>query len=375
MAFQFLLNTWGKLNSFIFAHMELSRDNYYMARCLQLARLGAGRVAPNPMVGAVLVHDDVIIGEGYHQKYGEAHAEVNCINEALQNNPDKISKSTLYVSLEPCAHYGKTPPCADLIISHKIPKVVVGCRDSFKEVDGRGIAKLREAGIEVVENILEDECIDLNKQFFTFHEYSRPYVILKWAQTQDGFIATDHNDGRLMISGEYTNRLVHKWRSENPSILVGSNTVVLDNPLLDNRYWFGQTPLKLVLDTSFRLLGNFRIFYHGADVWVFNTATAGREEGIKYFQVSKENVLHDMLSQLHAQNIQSVFVEGGKTVLQSFIDVGLWDEARVITNTTLCVGQGLNAPVMKDSAALRSGFVGNDYISFFKNKNNAFIRA
>src|SRR5436190_12432373 len=200
----------------------MSSDDTYMQRCLQLALLGAGSVAPNPMVGAVLVYDNVIIGEGYHQQYGKAHAEVNCINSVSEQYKTVIEKSTLYVSLEPCAHFGKTPPCADLIIANKIPRVVIGCMDNYLEVNGRGIEKLRSAGIDVITGVLEREAVELNQRFFTFHQLLRPYIILKWAESKDGKIAKiDYS--KVAISNEYSNRMVHKWRSEEAAIMVGTN--------------------------------------------------------------------------------------------------------------------------------------------------------
>ncbi|MFI5128490.1 MAG: bifunctional diaminohydroxyphosphoribosylaminopyrimidine deaminase/5-amino-6-(5-phosphoribosylamino)uracil reductase RibD, partial [Chitinophagales bacterium] len=254
-----------------------------MYRCLELAKLGAGQVAPNPMVGAVLVHDDRIIGEGYHQKYGEAHAEVNCIGQAaLSGLTDAISQSTLYVSLEPCSHFGKTPPCTDLIIKHKIPKVVIGCRDPFKEVNGKGIEKLIAAGIEVQQGVLEKECIDLNKRFLTFHTQHRPYIILKWAETADGFMAPPAPQGgireesvrqRLLISNEYTNRLVHRWRSEEAAILVGTNTIENDDPELTTRLWPGHSPVRLIVDMNLRLPSSLKVFNGQEETIIFNTKT------------------------------------------------------------------------------------------------------
>src|SRR4026209_222335 len=207
-----------------------------MLRCLELAEKGSGYVAPNPMVGAVLVHDGKIIGEGYHRQYGQAHAEVNCLSSIKEGDKNKIARSVLYVSLEPCSHFGKTPPCTDLIITNKIPNVVIGCSDPFKEVNGKGIEKLKAAGVNVVYGILERECQQLNKRFFTFHTRHRPYIILKWAETADGKIAGD-GASRLFISNEQTNRLVHKWRSEEASILVGTNTVLMHDPELTTRNW------------------------------------------------------------------------------------------------------------------------------------------
>src|SRR5688572_28268213 len=233
----------------------------YMRRCLELAKSGCGNVAPNPMVGALLLHNDRVIGEGYHQKYGDAHAEVNCIDSVAESDKKLISSSLLYVSLEPCAHFGKTPPCADLIIQHKIPTVIIGCRDPFKEVDGKGIEKLKAAGVRTETGILEEDCKKLNKRFFSFHTKHRPYVILRWAQTADGFIAaTNHPPGkrplkesaekkeRLHISNEYSNRLVHKWRSEEAAILIGTNTALLDDSELTTRLWPGRSPIRLILD-------------------------------------------------------------------------------------------------------------------------------
>ena len=239
-----------------------------MERCIELARLGAGFVAPNPMVGSVLVFEDRIIGEGYHQLYGKAHAEVNCISDAAIKHATSASngesfdailqKSAIYVSLEPCAHFGKTPPCADLIISKKIPGVVIGCRDPFKEVDGKGIEKLLAAGVKVRLGIMEEKCRELNKRFFTFHTLKRPYIILKWAQSVDMKIAGDNS--RVLITNEITNRVVHKWRSEEASILVGTNTAMTDDPSLTNRLWSGNDPIRLVVDMNLRLPDSLKLF-------------------------------------------------------------------------------------------------------------------
>ncbi|MBC7722390.1 MAG: bifunctional diaminohydroxyphosphoribosylaminopyrimidine deaminase/5-amino-6-(5-phosphoribosylamino)uracil reductase RibD, partial [Pedobacter sp.] len=214
-----------------------------MFRCLELAVLGKGNVAPNPMVGSVLVHEGRIIGEGYHQLYGQPHAEVNCINSVAENDKYLIPQSTLYVSLEPCSHFGKTPPCSDLIIKHDIKKVVVGCRDSYEEVNGKGIENLQQNGVEVVLGILENDCKNLNKRFFTFHTKKRPFIILKWAETANGKIASNTNE-RLLISNDFSNRVVHKWRSEEGAILVGTKTASLDNPSLNNRLWHGKNPIR-----------------------------------------------------------------------------------------------------------------------------------
>ena len=230
-----------------------------MHRCLELAQLAAGNTAPNPMVGSVLVHNDKIIGEGYHQVYGQAHAEVNCISSVKPEHQGLIPQSTIYVSLEPCAHFGKTPPCADLIIKHQIPKVVVGCRDPFVQVNGKGIEKLQAAGIEVTVGVLEKECKELNKRFFTFHTEHRPYIILKWAQTADLKIAAE-DYGRVLISNAQSNRIVHKWRSEEMAILVGTNTALFDDPELNTRLWPGGHPIRLVVDMNLRLPSSLKLF-------------------------------------------------------------------------------------------------------------------
>jgi diaminohydroxyphosphoribosylaminopyrimidine deaminase / 5-amino-6-(5-phosphoribosylamino)uracil reductase len=354
----------------IFAALQMATDEQYMQRCIELARKGAGSVAPNPMVGAVLVHDDVTIGEGWHQQYGEAHAEVNCVAQALQNGQtDRLQQSALYVSLEPCAHFGKTPPCSDLIIKHKIPKVVIGCRDPFKEVDGKGIEKLKAAGVEVVIDVLKDECIELNKRFFTFHQQQRPYIILKWAQTKNGMMASRSSE-RLLISNEMTNRLVHQWRSEEASILVGTNTALLDDPQLSNRYWPGKQPVRLVLDKQLRLPKTLKLFNDEARTIVFNSIKNSDEGNVQYYQLpTSTNTVHALLTSLHQLNINSVLVEGGAQLLQSFISAGMWDEARIITNEELTVADGLAAPKLVSTLQTGEHLIGSDRIGYFRNSS------
>ena len=348
-----------------------------MHRCLSLAKLGTGSVSPNPMVGAVLVHDGRIIGEGYHQKYGEAHAEVNCIQQAaFSGQVDKIPQSTLYVSLEPCVHYGKTPPCADLIIKNKIPKVVVGCRDPFAEVKGKGIEKLKAAGIEV-EIVLEDECRELNKRFMVFHEQHRPYIILKWAETADGKIAGNKLN-RLHISNEFTNRLVHKWRSEEAAILVGTNTAMMDDPQLTTRLWKGNNPVRLVIDLDLSLPQTLKLFDRAAATIVFNSIKHDVDEfppspslvestGVRFYQVTQDvSLVHQITNALHQLKIQSVIVEGGARLLQSFIDEGLWDESRVIKNEELIINNGLGAPVLGNCKKVSEEKIFSDHIEIFK---------
>ena len=350
-----------------------------MHRCIELALLGSGRVAPNPMVGALLVHDNRIIGEGYHENYGEAHAEVNCINSVSKEDIHLLEKSTLYVSLEPCAHFGKTPPCADLVIQKKIPQVVIGCRDPFVEVNGKGMDKLMNAGIGVKQGILEEECQALNKRFFVFHNRKRPYIILKWAQTANGKIGNDDHS-RLLISGDFTNRLVHKWRSEEQAILVGTNTALFDDPELTTRLWPGTHPIRLVVDMHLRLPGKLKLFSPGNTTIVFNlhqhtlplekfSITDIKNKGVFYYQLAEDSSLvHQLLNALHALNIQSVLVEGGAFLLQSFIDEGAWDEARLIENRELSINGGLPAPVLQNFIPGKTENYHPDVIRTFTNK-------
>ncbi len=338
-----------------------------MSRCLQLAELGMGVVAPNPMVGAVLVFEDKIIAEGFHQKYGEGHAEVNCLNNVSERDKHLIEKSTLYVSLEPCSHYGKTPPCADLIIRNKIKKVVIGCKDVYKEVAGKGIAKLENAGVEIVSKVLEKECIELNKRFFTFHQKFRPYIILKWAQSFNGKIAA-HDGKRILISNEYSNRLVHKWRGEEASILIGTTTALKDNPSLTTRLWQGKNPVRVVIDKNSRLPTSLNVFRGNVKTIIFSLVKNAASENLFYIKLENENFLEQLLHSLFEMNIQSLLVEGGAKTLQSFIDVGLWDEARVITNEKMVIEKGISSPEIKDFILEKQETYFDDSISFYKNK-------
>lgn len=359
---------------------SLKIEEQYMLRCLQLAAMGAGQVSPNPMVGAVLVYNDRIIGEGYHQKFGEAHAEVNCINSVAEEDKNFIAASTMYVSLEPCAHFGKTPPCADLIIKNKISKVVIGCSDSFEAVAGKGIERLKAAGIDVLVGVLQKECIELNKRFFTFYEKKRPYIILKWAQSCDGMIAPPLNSPRgrnlehavakrLLISNEFSNRLVHKWRTVEAAILVGTNTALLDDPALTARFFTGNNPLRLVIDLDLKLPAHLKLFDGSTKTIVFNYSKQTETENMVYFKLNKEeNLFTQIAAALYSLNIQSVIVEGGAKLLQSFIDAGLWDEARVICNGQLTIGNGLEAPVLKNNKLYQEEKLQNDTISFYRNE-------
>lgn len=322
-------------------------------------------MAPNPMVGAVLVHDGRIIGEGYHHHYGEAHAEVHCIRSVPEKDRSLISKSILYVSLEPCAHYGKTPPCTDLIIEKKIPRVVIGCRDPFIEVDGKGIEKLNAAGVEVLVGVLETECKAINKRFITNHTKRRPYIILKWAETADGKIAAA-DSSRIFISNLYSNRIVHKWRSQESSVLIGTNTALCDNPSLNLRYWEGTNPLRLIIDKNLRLPSSLKIFDHTQPTIIFNYLKQESNKNLIYCKLNEnEELINNIIDNLYELKIQSVIVEGGNQLLQSFIDSGQWDEARVIVNQEMSIGLGISAPELKQAEIIDREELASDTISYF----------
>ena len=322
----------------------MSTPQIFMQRCLELALLGMGNVAPNPMVGCVIVHDGIIIGEGYHKKIGEAHAEVNAIRSVRY--PELLTQSTLYVSLEPCTHQGRTPPCSDLIIESRIPHVVIGTVDPFAEVAGKGVERLQKAGIEVKVGILEKECRELNRRFFTFHEKKRPYIILKWAQTPDGFIDTDRTETQLptWITNALAKRLVHKQRSEESAILIGTNTAEFDNPALTVREWTGNQPIRMVIDRTGRLNTDLHIFIGKAPTWVFTTHQKTERENLEYISLDfDQNILPQLLAVLYQRDILSVVVEGGGELLNSFLEIGLWDEAFVYTGSQF-FGKGVAAP-------------------------------
>lgn len=338
----------------------------YMQRCIELALQASGNVAPNPMVGAVLVHNGKIIGEGYHKIYGGPHAEVNCIASVRDRDKHLIATSTIYVCLEPCAHFGKTPPCADMIIANRIPNVFIGCRDPFAEVNGKGIEKLKSAGVSVTTGVLENESIDVNKRFFTFHQQHRPYVILKWAETADKKIG-NYSSSRLMISNELSNRMVHKWRSEEAAIMAGTNTVMMDDPKLTNRLWSGKNPARVVIDLDLRLPSSLKVFDGSVKTIVFNALKHEESDSLMYYQVTKDvSLVHQVLNGLYQQKILSVMIEGGTRLLQSFIDEGMWDEARIITNTIMHAADGVRAPILEDACLVDEITVQNDLIRFYK---------
>lgn len=317
-----------------------------MQRCLQLAANGRGMVSPNPMVGAVVVYDGRIIGEGFHVKYGKAHAEVNAIRSVKDKS--LLKNSTIYVSLEPCSHYGKTPPCAQLIIESKIPRVVIACKDPFPEVSGRGIKMLEDAQIDVVCGVLEQEAIRLNKEFITAQTKDRPYIYLKWAQTKDGFIDRERVDSSmepLLISSDFTRMLVHKRRAEVASIMVGTNTVVKDNPSLTTRFWYGKNPARIILDRNGRLSPESKIYDDKANTIIFTEQKANiHAKNVRIEEIDfNNNLLENLFNVLKKLKINSILIEGGSILLQSIIDIGLWDEACVeISNTQ--IREGVKAP-------------------------------
>jgi diaminohydroxyphosphoribosylaminopyrimidine deaminase/5-amino-6-(5-phosphoribosylamino)uracil reductase len=318
-------------------------DERFMQRCIDLARLGQGYVAPNPMVGAVVVYNGKIIGEGYHHKFGAAHAEVEAIRSVKEQH--LLAEATVYVSLEPCAHFGKTPPCADLLVKHQFKRVVIGCRDSYHEVSGKGIERLKKAGIQVTVGVLEQACIELNKRFFTFHSKKRPYVILKWAQSKDGFIdqkLPDSERSVQWISSPETQALVHHWRSEEQTILVGRKTIENDNPSLTVREVTGQNPIRVIIDSQLKTSKDSTIFRDENQTLIINRIKSGKEENVTYLQVNEVNT-QSILEVLWQQNITSVFIEGGSKTIQHFILDQLWDEARVIVGNQVFVS-GTKAP-------------------------------
>lgn len=340
-----------------------------MQRCLQLAKLGAANVAPNPMVGAILVHNDEIIGEGFHERYGSAHAEVNCFNSVSASNKSLIPHSTLYVSLEPCAHFGKTPPCSDLIIEQRVPHVVIACSDPFSEVNGKGISKLEAAGIRVTQHILNEEALMLNKRFFTFHTNKRPWILLKWAETSDGFIAgKDYK--RLAISNAYTNRFTHQFRNTESAILVGYKTALYDNPALTSRYGLHHQPLKIVLDEQLKLPATAELFSNTAPLIVINRLIEKQEDHIHYAKIlDGMELLPFLMKLLYDKKIMSLIVEGGAFTLQSFIDAGLWDEALRIKNQQQIQLKGIAAPSLFNHQLLNEFSIESDLLSTFKNTN------
>ena len=331
-------------------------DEKYMRRCIQLARNGICHAAPNPMVGAVIVRDGKIIGEGYHVRCGEGHAEVNAI--ASVKDESLLKDATIYVSLEPCSHYGKTPPCADLIIRKGIPRVVVGCVDPFSLVAGRGIQKLRDAGIEVTVGVLEKECRELIRAFVTFNLKKRPYITLKWAQSADGFLDIRREDGNAVrLSTPLSTLAVHKMRAEQKAILVGRRTALLDNPSLTVREWYGQNPLRLVIDRQLTLPPHLHLFDGSTPTLVFTEKEKAATQNLTYVTLDfGQNILPQIMQVLYEQKIQTLLVEGGSQTLQTFLEQGLWDEA-FIEHTRVTLHDGIPAPLLPHGQESRFFFL------------------
>ena len=341
-------------------------EEKFMARCIELARHGAGHTAPNPMVGAVVVHGDKIIGEGYHRRCGEAHAEVNAISSVRDER--LLRESTLYVSLEPCSHYGKTPPCAELIIRKGIPRVVVGCLDPFPEVAGRGIRMLREAGIEVVTGVMEHEARALNEAFMLFQTEKRPFVTLKWAESADGFIdafRTSPDISPVRFSTPETQVRVHKLRAESAAILVGTRTALLDNPSLSVRHWSGKSPVRLVIDRELKLPEHYHLFDGTVPTLVYTSRPKKDPSGkVEYVQLDfKVSIVQQILQSLYERKLNSLLIEGGATLLQQFLASGYWDRA-VIERSPMCLFEGVKAPAIPSGVAHSERFGGHDYLVY-----------
>ena len=346
-------------------------DPVYMQRALQLAKNGLGATAPNPMVGAVIVYGNKIIGEGYTSRYGGPHAEVNAINAVKDKS--HLAKSTLYVTLEPCSHFGKTPPCAELIIKHKIPHIVIGTLDPHEKVMGKGVARLKDSGCEVTLGILEEDCKDHHKRFLTFHQKKRPYIILKWAETMDGFIAPLHDKRGVKpqpywISNRYCRQLVHKWRSQEQAILVGTKTVLADNPKLNVRTWFGKSPIRVIIDSKLKIQGEHLVFDQSARTIIITDIKdiSKWRNGIDHETIDfSKNVPQQICHVLYKNDITSVLIEGGARTLQSFIDANLWDEARIFIGPN-SFDKGIRAPLFSGTK-VSTRHIGSDFLKLYKN--------
>jgi diaminohydroxyphosphoribosylaminopyrimidine deaminase / 5-amino-6-(5-phosphoribosylamino)uracil reductase len=356
----------------------VKKHENYIRRCIELAKNGLGTTYPNPMVGSVIVHDGKIIGEGWHQKSGTAHAEVNAINAVKDKS--LLAKSTIYVSLEPCSHYGKTPPCCDLIIQNKIPNIVIGTIDPNTKVAGKGIEKLIESGANVLVGVLEAECQELNKRFFTFHNKKRPYVILKWAESQDGFIAPirlqsqDDTQKRkpIWITNEFSRQWVHKWRSEEQGILVGTQTAIDDNPKLNARDWTGNNPIRIVLDRNNRIPKNSHVYDNQQEtIFLSELNQSNFHENTIFEKIDfKQNIGTQIMDLLYKHSIQSVIIEGGRQTLQTFIDENLWDEARIFVGNTY-IKTGIPAPIFDKKNETKKTIL-NDSLLIIRNYDNNY---
>ena len=335
----------------------------YIKRCIELAKKATGNTYPNPLVGSVIVHDGKIIGEGYHKKAGEPHAEINAINSV--KNPELLPESTIYVSLEPCSHFGKTPPCALKLKEIGFKKVLIGSMDTHEKVNGKGKHIIEEAGIEVISGVLEKECRELNKRFFTFHEKKRPYIILKWAQSADGFMDKDFKP--FPVSNALVNQFTHQMRADEHAILIGTQTALNDNPSLTVRNVSGKNPVRILIDFDLKVPSYFKIYNNEAQTLVFNSIKEEEIENVKFIKIEKENFFNDLMKKLYEKQIQSIIVEGGSYTLQQFINQNLWDEAIIIKNTNLSLEKGTKSPALNSQYFKTKNFKDNT-IYFYRNQ-------
>ncbi len=349
----------------------MTNHETYIKRCIEIAKNGLGSVSPNPMVGSVIVYNNKIIGEGYTSPYGGNHAEVNAINTV--EDKTLLKEATIYVTLEPCSHYGKTPPCSDLIIKHKIPNIVIGCIDDNPKVAGQGIKKLLDANCNVTVGVLEKACKEHHKRFFTFHNKKRPYIILKWAETNDRFIApkSKKNLKPVWITNKYSRQLVHKWRTEEQAILVGTNTVFQDNPTLTARDWTGNNPIRVVIDRTLKLPKETSVFNNEAKTIIINEKTKDQKLKQNHWNLEfinwdlKQNIAQQICNVLYKNDITSVIIEGGQKTLQTFIDENIWDEARIFTGDTE-FKEGVKAPVFAGKLISKEKIL-SDILKIYKN--------
>lgn len=341
----------------------MKTHEYFMEKCIDLAKKGIQDVSPNPMVGSIIVYNDEIIGQGYHEKYGSSHAEVNAINSVQDKS--LLEKSTLYVNLEPCCHHGKTPPCTNLIIEKKIPKVVIGCKDSYSKVSGNGIKKLRNNLIEVIDCVLDKKCKELNRRFFSFHEKKRPYIILKWAKSKDNYIAPINQDKPFWMTCEKSKELVHRWRAQEDSILVGRKTVIADNPLLTVRLYNGKNPVRIIIDKNLTINQNLKIYNKEANTIILNQEKSLIDGKNIFVKIDFNNFLENMLNELYNRNILSVIVEGGAETINSFINRDLFDEIRVFT-TTKILKNGIISPNIPKLNLLSKNIIDKDILEIFR---------
>ena len=341
----------------------MKTHEYFIHRCINLARKGALDVSPNPMVGCVIVNDGEIIGEGYHKEFGKNHAEVNAINSVKDKSA--LRNSILYVNLEPCCHHAKTPPCTDLIIKYNIQKVVIGCKDTFSKVSGKGIKKLKDNSVDVIYGVLEKDCVELNKRFFCYHIKKRPYIILKWAKSKDNFIAPINQEKPFWMTSEKSKKLVHSWRAEEDAILVGRKTVVADNPFLTVRTSKGKNPKRIIIDKELLLDIKSNVFDDQADTIVFNNIKSATIDKTTYLKADFNNLNEDILNQLYNRNILSLIVEGGAITINSFIATNLYDEIRVFTADKL-LKNGVNSPELPDINLIETNIINNDKLEIYK---------